>query len=173
MHCGLWRSWARKLWEFARPSRPNRICSNYCSRTNNYDWLSGSTHSIMEGGTSSPRRILADYLRMLVSYSRYNRRRETDDHQATLSAVYKAAWAEHPGLAVQLVTRFQSQKLTNDVRWLLLNFPEMAIGEPDALQILIGSSMSKDLSFQLKVSLAGTAHHPGLIHYSIYFIGLL
>ena len=68
----------------------------------------------------------------------------------TLSAVYKAAWAEHPGLAIQLTTRFQSPKLTSDVRWLLLNFPEKAIREPDALQIMIGRLISTDTSFQLK-----------------------
>lgn len=111
----------------------------------------------MKEGISSLRRIPGDCLRMLVPYSRYDRRCGTDDHQAIILAVYKAAWAEHPGLAIQLITRFRSQKLANDVRWLLLNFPERAIGEPDALQILIGSSMSAELLFQLKVSLPTTA----------------
>lgn len=63
----------------------------------------------------------------------------------------KTAWAESPGLAVQLVTRFQSTKLSNDVRWRLVNSPDKASGEPDALQILLGPVLPEDVSFQLKV----------------------
>ena len=74
-----------------------------------------------------------------------------------LLALCKAAWAEHPGLAVQLSTRFPSPKLASDVRSLLLHYPEKAMGEPDALQILLGPSMPVDVSFQLKVSLAGAS----------------
>ncbi|KAI9704392.1 MAG: phosphatidylinositol-4- kinase [Candelina mexicana] len=69
---------------------------------------------------------------------------------AALSPVLKTAWAENPALTIQLVSRFQSQKLASDVRWLLVNFPEKAVGEPDALRILLGSSLPKDVSFQLK-----------------------
>ena len=93
---------------------------------------------------------------MSVLYRPHSKRCEIDEHQAILSAVCKTAWAEHPGLAIQLNTRFQSQKLANDVRLLLLNYPEKAIGEPDALQILLGDTMPTDVSFQLKVSFADT-----------------
>ena len=63
----------------------------------------------------------------------------------------KTAWAEHPGLAIQFASRFQSAKLANDVRLMLLSFPEKAIAEPDALQYLLGPSLPGDVSFQLKV----------------------
>ena len=91
---------------------------------------------------------------MSVLYKLHSGRFETNDHQVILSALCKTAWAEHPGLAIQLNTRFQSLKLANDVRSLLMNYPERAIGEPDALQIVLGSSMPADISFQLKVSVA-------------------
>ncbi len=68
----------------------------------------------------------------------------------TLSALLKTAWAENPGLAVQLTGRFASAQLNNDVRSLLLKYPERAIEEPDALQILIGPSLPRDVSFQLR-----------------------
>lgn len=73
--------------------------------------------------------------------------------QVGTSALLKTAWAESPALAMQLLARFQSVKLTNDVRWMLVNFPDKAVGEPDALQILLGASLPDDVSFQLKVSL--------------------
>ena len=63
----------------------------------------------------------------------------------------ETAWAEHPGLAIQLPSRFQSAKLANDVRLMLLSYPGKAIAEPDALQYLLGPSLPGDLSFQLKV----------------------
>ena len=72
--------------------------------------------------------------------------------QSVLSNVLKTAWAEHPSLAVHLKSRFASPKLANDVRFLLLKYPERALEEPDALQILIGPSLPLDVSFQLKVS---------------------
>ena len=71
--------------------------------------------------------------------------------KAILSSILTTAWVENPGLAVQLTTRFASLKLANDVRSLLLKYPERALGEPDALQILIGASLPTDVSFQLKV----------------------
>ncbi len=63
----------------------------------------------------------------------------------------KTAWAESPALAIQLLARFQSAKLAYDVRWLLINFPDKALGQPDALQILLGETLPNDISFQLKV----------------------
>ncbi|KAL2783900.1 hypothetical protein BJX66DRAFT_317608 [Aspergillus keveii] len=62
----------------------------------------------------------------------------------------RIAWAESPGLAIQLSTRFSSGKLSNDVRKLLLSFPEKAINEPSSLEILFGSALPADVSSQLK-----------------------
>ena len=50
-----------------------------------------------------------------------------------------------------MTTRFASLRLASDVRSLLLRSPERALGEPDALQILIGASLPTDVSSQLKV----------------------
>jgi phosphatidylinositol 4-kinase len=63
----------------------------------------------------------------------------------------KTAWAENPAIAVHLVKRFQSQRLVTEVRWQVLNFPHRVIEEPDALEILLGSQLPGDVSFQLKV----------------------
>jgi phosphatidylinositol 4-kinase len=73
--------------------------------------------------------------------------------KATLLGLVQTAWNESPSLAVQLIARFPSAKLLNDIRVLLLHFPEKAISEPEAVQLLLGSSLPSDLSFQLKVCL--------------------
>ncbi|PWY77156.1 phosphatidylinositol 4-kinase [Aspergillus sclerotioniger CBS 115572] len=62
----------------------------------------------------------------------------------------RLAWAEAPGLAIHLSTRFPSTKLKNDIRWLVLNFSEKAIDEPSALEILFGSTLPADVHTQLK-----------------------
>ncbi|CAL5867762.1 uncharacterized protein PFLUO_LOCUS1982 [Penicillium psychrofluorescens] len=67
-----------------------------------------------------------------------------------LASFIRLAWAESPGLAIQLAARFPSAKLQADVRWLILNFPEKVIGEPTALEIMFDSSLSSDVNFQLK-----------------------
>lgn len=69
-----------------------------------------------------------------------------------VSPLLKVAWAESASLAVQLAVRFQSLRLNNEVRALLLHNPEKALDEPDALHIMLGSSLPQDVSFQLKVS---------------------
>ncbi|KAI9800626.1 MAG: phosphatidylinositol-4- kinase [Piccolia ochrophora] len=79
---------------------------------------------------------------------------------SALSASLRTAWAESPALAIQLVNRFQSVRLASDVRWLLVNFPERAIGVPDALQILLDASLPDDLSFQLKYLLYWSPVNP-------------
>lgn len=63
----------------------------------------------------------------------------------------RLAWAESPSLAIELAARFPSAKLRSDVRWLLLNFPEKALEEPASLEIMFGSALPSDVSFQLKV----------------------
>ncbi|EEH47921.2 1-phosphatidylinositol 4-kinase STT4 [Paracoccidioides brasiliensis Pb18] len=67
-----------------------------------------------------------------------------------ISSLMRLAWAENHGLAMQLAARFPFPKLKSDVRWLLLNFPEKAIDDPDSLEILIGTELPPDVSFQLK-----------------------
>ncbi|KAK8218530.1 hypothetical protein IWZ01DRAFT_155955 [Phyllosticta capitalensis] len=69
---------------------------------------------------------------------------------AVLSGLLKTAWTEHPHLAVQLAARYNSQKLANEVRWLVLNFPEKVLDEPAALEIMLGRALPDDISFQLK-----------------------
>jgi len=72
--------------------------------------------------------------------------------KTVLSTALKTAWAERPSLAVHLAERFNSQTLTSELRWLLLNFPEKVLDQPDALEVLLGSSLPNDVSFQLKVN---------------------
>ncbi|PWY64474.1 phosphatidylinositol 4-kinase [Aspergillus heteromorphus CBS 117.55] len=67
-----------------------------------------------------------------------------------VTALLRLAWAEAPGLAIYLSNRFPSPKLRNDIRWLLLNFPEKAIDESSALEILLGSALPVDVHYQLK-----------------------
>ncbi|KAL4955055.1 hypothetical protein BDW69DRAFT_161744 [Aspergillus filifer] len=62
----------------------------------------------------------------------------------------RIAWAESPGLAIQLATRFSSPKISGDIRKLLLNLPEKAIDEPSSLEILFGLTLPTDVSSQLK-----------------------
>ena len=50
-----------------------------------------------------------------------------------------------------LSTRFPSLKLKNDIRWLVLNFPDKAIDEPSALEVIFGSALPADVHSQLKV----------------------
>jgi phosphatidylinositol 4-kinase len=71
--------------------------------------------------------------------------------QAAVSGLLKTAWAENPAIAVHLVQRFQSVQLAQEVRWLALNFPHKVLDEPDALEILLGSQLPNDVSFQMKV----------------------
>lgn len=60
---------------------------------------------------------------------------------------------ESPSLAIHLAQRFNSTNVISELRWLLLNFPEKVLDEPDALEMLLGSSLPSDVSFQLKVLL--------------------
>ncbi|KAL9121330.1 MAG: hypothetical protein Q9187_002118 [Circinaria calcarea] len=76
-----------------------------------------------------------------------------DEHMrlhAASSSMLKAAWAQSPGLAIQTSKRFRSPSLAREIRQLLLDSPQRAIGEPDALHIMLGDTLPSDLSFQLK-----------------------
>lgn len=72
--------------------------------------------------------------------------------KATLLNLVQTAWSESPSLAIQLATRFQSQKLHHEVRSLLLRYPAKAIHEPEALPMLFGGSLPYDVQSQLKVT---------------------
>lgn len=79
---------------------------------------------------------------------------------ANIAPFARTAWAEDPSLAVQLVTRFPSDQLHRDVRFLLCNFPEKALHEPNAIDIMLGETLPQDLSFQLKYLLVWTPVNP-------------
>lgn len=78
--------------------------------------------------------------------------------EITLLEHVRTAWNENPSLAIQLITRFPSDKLHKEVRWLLLGSPEKAISEPEAVEVLLGGTLPDDVSFQLKVSLRTLNH---------------
>ncbi|KAL1962296.1 hypothetical protein VTN77DRAFT_9839 [Rasamsonia byssochlamydoides] len=67
-----------------------------------------------------------------------------------IASLLRTAWGESASLAIQIAARFPSEKIRNDVRWLLLNFPEKALDEPEGLEIMFGSALPPDISFQLK-----------------------
>lgn len=71
--------------------------------------------------------------------------------ETVLIGLVRTAWAESPSLAVELTARFHSMsRLRNEVRSLLLNFPDKALEDPEALQLLLGGNLPSDVSFQLK-----------------------
>jgi len=74
-----------------------------------------------------------------------------DISQENVCRLLPVAWEENPAIAIHFVSRFSSQRVTDSVRWFLLNQTELAIHEPDALQVLLGSSLPHDVSSQLKV----------------------
>ncbi|KAH8698261.1 putative phosphatidylinositol 4-kinase [Talaromyces proteolyticus] len=67
-----------------------------------------------------------------------------------VGSLLQIAWNENPSLAIQIATRFPSQKVQHEVRWLLLNFPEKALDAPESLEIMLGTALPSDISFQLK-----------------------
>ncbi|POS86984.1 hypothetical protein EPUL_000981 [Erysiphe pulchra] len=70
--------------------------------------------------------------------------------EATLISLVKTAWNENAALAIQLFIRFPSVKLHNEIRWLLLKYPDKATSNPEAIQSLLGDNLLDDLSSQLK-----------------------
>ncbi|EXJ96374.1 phosphatidylinositol 4-kinase [Capronia coronata CBS 617.96] len=77
-----------------------------------------------------------------------------------ISGYARAAWAENPSLAIQLVTRFADENLRRNVRFLLTNFSERALGEANALDLLLGDALPSDVSFQLKYLLYWSPVNP-------------
>ncbi|KAL8996118.1 MAG: hypothetical protein Q9169_004310 [Polycauliona sp. 2 TL-2023] len=88
--------------------------------------------------------------------------------ESHLLAALSTAWMEDSSLAVQLTTRFQSLRLTNDVRRLLLMCPERSLGDADALQILLGPTLPGDVQSQLKYLLYWAPVNP--ITAATYFL---
>ena len=101
---------------------------------------------------------------------------------ANIAAYARAAWTEDPSLAVQLLTRFPSDQLRRDVRFLLCNFPDKALHDPNAVDLLLGDALPQDLSFQLKYLLIwapvnpvqaatyftpGYGNHPFILQYCV------
>ncbi|TID27681.1 phosphatidylinositol 4-kinase-like protein STT4 [Venturia nashicola] len=70
--------------------------------------------------------------------------------EAALSIALKTAWAENPAIAIQFAKRFDTASLTAECRFILLNFPEKALDQSDALELLLGPALPADVSFQLK-----------------------
>ena len=88
---------------------------------------------------------------------------------STLAKLLKTAWTESPGLAIQLVTRFSSfETIRNDVRFLLMIFPDKALQEPDAVDLLLGDTLPNDISFQLKFLLYWAPVNP--VHAVTYLL---
>ncbi len=61
------------------------------------------------------------------------------------------AWTMDAGLAVNMVHRFKNAKLHAAIRQHLLAEPERALGQKDALDILINGELPRDVDWQLKV----------------------
>ncbi|ROT36978.1 phosphatidylinositol 3 [Sodiomyces alkalinus F11] len=67
-----------------------------------------------------------------------------------IAPLVRTAWAEDPAIAIELATIFQMPRIHKEVRWLLLNFPAIAVSDPEALPILLDGALPEDVSFQLK-----------------------
>lgn len=95
-------------------------------------------------------------------------------NDTTISPLLKVAWMESASLAVQIALRSQSRTIQNEVRWQLVNYPEKALDEPEALQLLLGSTLPGDVSSQLKVSIVAVVFLALLVltAYSISCTGL-
>jgi phosphatidylinositol 4-kinase A len=88
---------------------------------------------------------LSVWLSPLEHYPTHSAIKEND-----IVPLIRTAWSTEPGIAIQLATRFRSEALQQAVRFLLLNFPEKATGEADAIETLLGPSLPSDVSFQLQ-----------------------
>lgn len=74
--------------------------------------------------------------------------------EATLIPLIRTAWWTDPAIAIELATRFHSPRIQKDVRFLLLNMPDKAVSEPEALPLIFGGHLPADVNTQLKVSLS-------------------
>jgi phosphatidylinositol 4-kinase A len=92
----------------------------------------------------------AEITRLNVWLSPLSHGGQHGQNDTQLASFVRTAWAENPALAIQLATRFPSEQTRRDVRFLLLNQPEKALHQANAIDLLLGESLSSDLSFQLK-----------------------
>lgn len=74
-------------------------------------------------------------------------------NKANLLRLLECAWLEDSSLAIHFPTRYRSPRLVDEVRLLLMSFPEKATAEPDALKVLLGNSLPSDVTVQMKVVL--------------------
>ncbi|KAI9887006.1 MAG: phosphatidylinositol-4- kinase [Watsoniomyces obsoletus] len=77
--------------------------------------------------------------------------RRAGPSETVLLAHLQTAWEESPAFAIRLNRRFRSAALVNELRRVLLREPHKATSEPDALPIILGSSLPPDASSMLKV----------------------
>jgi phosphatidylinositol 4-kinase len=76
---------------------------------------------------------------------------ELNSQETAMSSLLQTAWDEDPRIAVQITKRYSpTSKLVQDVRRFLLREPQKAVHEPDALYILLGSSLPTDVKSQLR-----------------------
>ncbi|KAI6798660.1 phosphatidylinositol 3 [Hortaea werneckii] len=77
--------------------------------------------------------------------------RGSDTKDANFFSLLDTAWQEDPRIVVQLAARFpSSSRLHQDIRKHLMRQPERAVHEPDALYLMLGSSLPTDVKAQLK-----------------------
>lgn len=82
-----------------------------------------------------------------------NQRLSANKNKANLLRLLECAWLEDSSLAIHFPTRYRSPRLADEVRLLLMSFPERATAEPDALKVLLGNSLPSDVTVQMKVVL--------------------
>ncbi|KAK5022742.1 phosphatidylinositol-4- kinase [Exophiala sideris] len=85
-----------------------------------------------------------------------------------IAGYFRTAWHENSSLAIHMLHRFHNEQLCRDVRKLLVNFPEKALNEPDAIDLLLGEQLPSDVSFQLKYLLYWSPVNP--MQAVIYFL---
>lgn len=72
--------------------------------------------------------------------------------ETSLLTLTGTAWEQDPAIAIELATRFHYPRLHREIRQLLLNRPESAMSEPEALVLMFGGHLPDDVNSQLKVS---------------------
>lgn len=78
---------------------------------------------------------------------------KANKRKSNLLRMLESAWIENPGLALQFSSRFQFPRLNSEIRSLVLKNSEKAIEEPDALALLLESSLPGGLNTRFKVFL--------------------
>ncbi|KAF8477229.1 hypothetical protein BDZ91DRAFT_708882 [Kalaharituber pfeilii] len=68
----------------------------------------------------------------------------------SVASLLSTAWLENPRLAIQLMKRFQSPRLSTNIRNLLLQNPSQVVDIPEAIQLILGDGASPDMGLQLQ-----------------------